>query len=70
MLGHDAMRQMATSDILISGLKGLGVEVAKNVILGGVKSVTLHDTENCELCDLSSQVRHLNATNHAIMTRS
>ena len=26
-------------------LKGLGVEVAKNVILGGVKSVTLHDTE-------------------------
>ncbi|GAB6029875.1 E1 ubiquitin-activating protein [Chamberlinius hualienensis] len=55
VLGHDAMRQMATSDILISGLKGLGVEVAKNVILGGVKSVTLHDTETCQLSDLSSQ---------------
>lgn len=55
VLGHDAMRQMASSDILISGLKGLGVEVAKNVILSGVKSVTLHDPEKCEMADLSSQ---------------
>lgn len=28
------MRRMASSDVLISGLGGLGVEVAKNVILG------------------------------------
>ena len=34
VLGHDAMRRMASSDVLISGLGGLGVEVAKNVILG------------------------------------
>ena len=27
VLGHDAMRRMASSDILISGLGGLGVEV-------------------------------------------
>ena len=31
----------ANANVLISGLGGLGVEVAKNVILGGVKSVTL-----------------------------
>ena len=31
------------------------MEVAKNVILGGVKSVTLHDVEDCALADLSSQ---------------
>ena len=34
---------------------GLGLEVAKNIILGGVKSVTLHDEENAEIIDLSSQ---------------
>ncbi|XP_050732741.1 ubiquitin-like modifier-activating enzyme 1 isoform X1 [Eriocheir sinensis] len=55
VLGHDAMRRMASSDILISGLGGLGVEIAKNVILGGVKSVTLHDTKNAQLSDLNSQ---------------
>lgn len=55
VLGHDAMRRMATSDVLICGLGGLGVEVAKNIILGGVKSVTLHDTALCTLGDLSTQ---------------
>lgn len=55
VLGHDAMRRMASSDVLISGLGGLGVEVAKNVILGGVKSVTLHDDKVCSISDLSSQ---------------
>ncbi|CAK1580668.1 unnamed protein product [Parnassius mnemosyne] len=55
VLGHDAMRRMASSDVLISGLGGLGVEVAKNVILGGVKSVTLHDDRVCTIADLSSQ---------------
>ncbi|RVE45758.1 hypothetical protein evm_009606 [Chilo suppressalis] len=55
VLGHDAMRRMASSDVLISGLGGVGVEIAKNVILGGVKSVTLHDEKNCTVADLSSQ---------------
>jgi len=55
VLGHDAMRKMATSDVLISGLGGLGVEIAKNVILGGVKSVTLHDSVACAYSDLSAQ---------------
>lgn len=55
VLGHDAMRCMASSDVLISGLGGLGVEIAKNVILGGVKSVTLHDDALCQISDLGSQ---------------
>ncbi|XP_046622814.1 ubiquitin-like modifier-activating enzyme 1 [Neodiprion virginianus] len=55
VLGHDAMRRMASSDVLISGLGGLGVEIAKNVILGGVKSVTLHDDTVCQITDLGSQ---------------
>lgn len=49
------MRKMARSDVLISGMRGLGLEIAKNVILGGVKSVTIHDEGVIELTDLSSQ---------------
>ncbi|GAB0086522.1 Ubiquitin-activating enzyme E1 [Sergentomyia squamirostris] len=52
---HDAKRHMAKFNVLISGLGGLGVEIAKNVILSGVKSVTLHDNKVCTLPDLSSQ---------------
>lgn len=57
VLGHEAMKRMAISDVLISGMNGLGVEIAKNVILSGVKSVTVHDQELTQLSDLSSQVR-------------
>ena len=56
VLGHDAMRRMQLSNVLISGMKGLGVEIAKNVVLGGVKSVTIHDTGKVAWSDLSSQV--------------
>lgn len=59
VLGHEAMRKMAFSNVLISGMGGLGVEIAKNVILGGVKSVTIHDSALCQISDLSSQVSYL-----------
>ena len=55
VLGHEAMRRMQASTVLIVGLKGLGVEIAKNVALAGVKSVTLHDREPVELADLAAQ---------------
>lgn len=55
VLGHDAMKRMGASTILVSGMTGLGVEIAKNVVLGGVKSVTLHDKEEVCIEDMSSQ---------------
>lgn len=55
VLGHEAMKRMSTSNVLIVGLKGLGVEIAKNVCLAGVKSVTLFDPSPVELADLSAQ---------------
>ncbi|XP_035226335.1 ubiquitin-like modifier-activating enzyme 1 [Stegodyphus dumicola] len=55
VLGHEAMRRMQSAEVLICGARGLGIEVAKNIILGGVKSVTIHDTGVCEIKDLSSQ---------------
>ena len=54
VLGHEAMRRMQASNVLIVGMGGLGVEIAKNVILGGVKSVTIYDKENVSLDDLAS----------------
>jgi molybdopterin/thiamine biosynthesis adenylyltransferase len=38
-----------------AGLSGLGVEVAKNLILAGVKSVTLYDPTPVTYYDLSAQ---------------
>lgn len=50
------MKRLQTSSVLVSGLRGLGVEIAKNIILGGVKAVTLHDQGTAQWADLSSQV--------------
>lgn len=55
VLGKDAMLKMASSNVLIIGLKGLGLEIAKNVALAGVKSLSLYDPETVILQDLSSQ---------------
>ena len=53
------MKRMALSNVLVSGMGGLGVEIAKNIVLGGVKSVTIHDQSTASWSDLSSQVRYL-----------
>jgi len=55
VLGHEAQRRLMGSDVLIVGLDGLGVEVAKNVILSGVKSVTLLDNTLVSVADLGAQ---------------
>src|SRR5262245_48009330 len=55
VLGHEAMKRMSASNVLVVGLKGLGVEVAKNVALAGVKSLTLYDPAPVAIADLSSQ---------------
>lgn len=55
VLGTEGMRRMATADILISGLGGPGLEIAKNIILAGVRSVTIHDPNPITWSDLSTQ---------------
>ncbi|KAM0871088.1 hypothetical protein ACQ4PT_039614 [Festuca glaucescens] len=52
--GRETMKRLFASNVLVSGLQGLGAEIAKNLVLAGVKSVTLHDDGNVELWDLSS----------------
>ncbi|KAL6048271.1 Ubiquitin-like modifier-activating enzyme 6 [Balamuthia mandrillaris] len=53
--GGQAMSKMAESTIFLSGLGGLGVEIAKNIALAGVKTLTLHDSQPTTTFDLSSQ---------------
>ena len=55
VLGHEAMKRMGASNVLIVGMKGLGVEIAKNIALAGVKSLTLYDPNPVQISDLSSQ---------------
>lgn len=52
--GVEAMKKMKDARILFSTLNGLGLEAAKNVALGGVNSITLHDTECVKMDELSS----------------
>jgi len=43
VLGHDAMRKMGKSNVLISGLKGLGVEVGKLLHVDNMFAMPLSD---------------------------
>lgn len=49
------MFKLRKANILVSGLGGVGVEISKNLILGGIRKVTLHDTRVVTWHDLSSQ---------------
>ena len=53
--GREVMKRITTASVLVSGANGLGAEIAKNVILAGVKSLTIHDQRAVKLRDLSSQ---------------
>lgn len=52
--GRETMRRLFGANVLISGIQGLGVEIAKNIILAGVKSVVLHDTRTVDSWDLGA----------------
>ncbi|XP_050083438.1 SUMO-activating enzyme subunit 1 [Anopheles aquasalis] len=53
--GLDSQKRLRAARILIAGLNGLGAEIAKNVILAGVKAVTLLDHQKVTEADFCSQ---------------
>lgn len=53
-IGKEALLRMHQSKVFISGVKGIGIEIAKNLALMGVRSLTLHDPEPVGIADLSS----------------
>lgn len=55
VLGDSAMKQMANSAILIYSMGGLGIEIAKNIALAGVKNLTIQDCKLAEIQDLGTQ---------------
>uniref|UniRef100_A0A8I3MXS4 SUMO-activating enzyme subunit 1 n=1 Tax=Canis lupus familiaris TaxID=9615 RepID=A0A8I3MXS4_CANLF len=54
VLGDTAMQKMAKSHVFLSGMGGLGLEIAKNLVLAGIKALTIHDTEKCQTWDLGT----------------
>lgn len=55
VLGKEAMLKMQNANVLVIGLNGLGVEIAKNIALAGVKSLSLYDPNPVQIQDLSTQ---------------
>nr|XP_012323174.1 ubiquitin-like modifier-activating enzyme 7 isoform X1 [Aotus nancymaae] len=55
VLGSPAMQKIRGARVLLSGLQGLGAEVAKNLVLMGVGSLTLHDPHSTCWSDLAAQ---------------
>lgn len=53
--GLDSQKRLRAARILIAGMNGLGAEIAKNIILSGVKSVTLMDDQLVKESDFCSQ---------------
>jgi len=53
-IGMDTMKKLIQLKILIIGLRGLGIETAKNIILAGPNKVSILDPEISTLSDLGS----------------
>eukprot|EP01084_Bolivina_argentea_P291986 501891_1 len=53
-LGADTFKNLSSLEVLIIGLRGVGVETAKNLILTGPNSVALYDDETVEIRDLGA----------------
>jgi len=52
--GIEAMMRLTTMKVLVVGVKGAGIEIAKNLVLAGVKGVTIHDPMPTEMKDLGA----------------
>ncbi|CAO2626911.1 SUMO-activating enzyme subunit 1, partial [Lemmus lemmus] len=53
--GLEAQKRLRASRVLIVGMKGLGAEIAKNLILAGVKGLTMLDHEQVSPEDHGAQ---------------
>ncbi|PIK62693.1 putative SUMO-activating enzyme subunit 1 [Apostichopus japonicus] len=53
--GLDAQKRLRVTKMLLVGLGGLGAEVCKNIVLAGIKSITLMDDQNVTEADFFSQ---------------
>jgi molybdopterin/thiamine biosynthesis adenylyltransferase len=54
-MGVEAVAKQSAANIFLSGAGALGIEIAKNLVLAGCKSFTLHDYKPITYRDLSGQ---------------
>lgn len=54
-MGIEAVEKQANAQICLFGLNALGVEIAKNIILSGVKRFTICDSKKVEYEDIAGQ---------------
>jgi hypothetical protein len=54
-MGVEAVSKQSKASILLLGLGGLGVEIAKNVVLSGCKELAVWDGQEAQWEDLSGQ---------------
>jgi len=70
--GMETMGKLMKMNVLILGMRGLGVETAKNLALAGPKSVDIYDPTTVELRDLGSNFylteEHVGKTSRAEAT--
>lgn len=55
VMGVDAVAKQSVCSVFLSGLGALGVEIAKNIVLSGVKRFTVHDRQAVTYNDLAGQ---------------
>jgi molybdopterin/thiamine biosynthesis adenylyltransferase len=55
VMGIDALKKQAKSVLIMFGLNGVAVEIAKNIILSGVKKFIIYDDQVTTYKDLSGQ---------------
>lgn len=53
--GLESQKRLRATRVLLAGLNGLGAEVAKNLVLAGIKSITLLDHRTVTENDFSTQ---------------
>ena len=51
--GVDAQKKILSSKVLLINMQGLGAEVAKNLVLSGINSLTLLDSNDVHEDDLN-----------------
>ena len=52
--GMETMGKLIKMKVLLVGMRGLGVEIAKNIILAGPKEVTIYDPTKVIINDLGA----------------
>jgi ubiquitin-activating enzyme E1 len=53
-LGMDTMKKISNLKILIIGVRGLGIEISKDIIVSGPNEVTIFDPNEVKIEDLGS----------------